>query len=197
MADLPRDGFLSAAHHTSKDQRLPHQDAAWAYAWEQLDQEQRQKFYEMFRADPALKEPIGFTPDSPLSYRITPHFTYGELCLQEPERRFIRQHQCRTAVELCRFLESLRTHFGGKPVKITSGHRPRAINEQVGGASNSEHIFSVPGEGAVDVCVMGVDTAVVQKWVGENWPYSVGYGARKGFVHIGRRADGQRRRWDY
>ena len=40
------------------------------------------------------------------------------------------------------------------------------------------------------------DSAALEKWCDDNWPHSVGYAA-PAFVHLGRRADGQRRRWDY
>ena len=42
--------FLQAARHTDRDVRLPHQDAAWAYAWERLTPEERQEFLSIFRA---------------------------------------------------------------------------------------------------------------------------------------------------
>jgi hypothetical protein len=37
----------------------------------------------------------------------------------------------------------------------------------------------------------------VQRWCDTNWRFSLGYGASQGFVHLGRRADGRRRRWNY
>lgn len=42
--------FLQAARHTDKDERLPHQDAAWAYAWDRLTVEERAEFLSIFRA---------------------------------------------------------------------------------------------------------------------------------------------------
>lgn len=47
--------FLSAARHTDPSNPLPHQDAAWNWAWEQFTAEQRSEFLEMFRAAPAPK----------------------------------------------------------------------------------------------------------------------------------------------
>ena len=139
----------------------------------------------------------GFTPQSSFDLRITPHFTYGEFALGQEARRFQHPYQCRVALELAQFLETLRTAFGNKAVIITSGYRPDAINRACGGARDSEHLFSAPGVGAVDVAVDGVSAAEVQRWIDKHWPFSVGYGAEKGFVHVGRRADGGRRRWDY
>jgi len=52
--------FLQAARYTDKDTRLPHQDAAWRWAWGLLTEEQRKEFFEMYRAAPDPKE--GLTP---------------------------------------------------------------------------------------------------------------------------------------
>ena len=134
--------------------------------------------------------------DAPFSARITPHITLGEFALNEEARRFDRLDQLQIAAELAAFLERVRVAFGGKPVIITSGYRPPAINRAVGGASSSEHLYQ-PGCGAVDFYVKGADINAVQNWCDKNWPYSVGYGAPKGFVHLGIRAGRPRVRWDY
>lgn len=138
-----------------------------------------------------------FTPKSPFSTKVTAHITYGELALQSEARRFQHQYQCDTALELCKFLEKVRAAFGGKPVIITSGYRPPAINAQVGGASNSEHLYSAANVGAVDFYLDGVSVQAVQDYCDQHWPYSVGYGAPKGFVHLGIRAGRPKVRWDY
>ena len=102
-----------------------------------------------------------------------------------------------TAAELAAFMERARTAFGGKPVIITSGYRPAAINRAVGGASGSEHLYDAPGVGAVDFYIDGADIYKLQDWCDKNWPHSLGYGALKGFVHLGIRAGRPRVRWDY
>ena len=136
-----------------------------------------------------------FTPHSPYTTLITPHFTYAELTLNEPARRFTDQGQCDIAAEICQFLEKARAKFG--PLKITSGHRPPAVNAAVGGASNSEHLYK-PGCGAVDVYPINGDGMAFEKWCDEQWPFSVGYGmAYRGFVHLGIREGRPRVRWDY
>jgi GH24 family phage-related lysozyme (muramidase) len=136
------------------------------------------------------------TPNAPLSFRVTPHITYGELCLNEERRRFVNEAQCQIATELCIFIEKARTHFGQKPVIITSAHRPPAVNQAVGGASNSEHLFQ-PGCGAIDWYIQGIPVKTVQDWCVKNWPYSTGLGAAKGFIHTGVRASRARVVWDY
>jgi len=151
----------------------------------------------MPKSPPAQQEPAKLTPASPFSSRLTPHITLGEFALGQEARRFDHQHQVDTAAELAAFLERARTAFGNKPVIVTSGYRPPAINRSVGGASGSEHLFNAPGVGAVDWYIQGVDIYKLQDWCDKNWPFSVGYGAAKGFVHLGIRAGRPRVRWDY
>ncbi len=67
----------------------------------------------------------------------------------------------------------------------------------MGGASSSEHLYSAPGVGAVDFYIQGADINAVQSWVDSEWPYSLGYGAAKGFCHVGIRAGRPRVRWNY
>ena len=143
------------------------------------------------------QQPAKLTPDSPFSARITPHVRLGEFALDQEARRFDLQHQVDTAAELAAFMERCRRQFGGKPVVITSGYRPPAVNRSVGGASSSEHLYNAPGIGAVDFYIEGVAVQAVQDWCDREWPYSLGYGAPKGFVHLGIRAGRPRVRWDY
>lgn len=157
---------------------------------------QRRRAAEVALAKGGVASPA-FNPQSPFSYRVTPNVRYGEFALDQEVRRFDEQHQCDTAVELAQFLEKVRTQFGGKPIRITSGYRPGAINRSVGGASSSEHIYNAPGIGAVDFLIDGADIHAVQDWCDANWPYSLGYGAKKGFVHLGIRRGRPRVRWDY
>jgi GH24 family phage-related lysozyme (muramidase) len=137
------------------------------------------------------------TPRSPFIALLTPHIRVGEFALDQEARRFHHQHQIDTAAELAAFLERVRQQFGGRPIVITSGYRPPAINRSVGGASGSEHLFDAPGVGAVDFYVKGADIRAVEKWIDGVWPYSLGYGAVKGFHHVGIRKGRPRLRWPY
>ncbi len=150
----------------------------------------------LFIGKPPLQQSTPrFTPASPFSTRVTPHITYGELCLGEERRRFRNQGQCDIATELCTFIEKARAQFGNKPVVITSGHRPPAVNQAVGGASDSEHLYK-PGCGAIDWYIQGVPVKTVQDWCVKNWPYSTGLGAPQ-FIHTGVRAGRPKVVWDY
>jgi GH24 family phage-related lysozyme (muramidase) len=148
-------------------------------------------------ATPQQQEPARLSPNSSFTARITPHIQLGEFALFQEARRFDHQHQIDTAAELAAFMERCRVQFGGKPVVITSGYRPAAINRLVGGASSSEHLYDAPSVGAVDFYIKGADINAVQDWCDKNWPYSLGYGAPKGFVHLGIRRGRPRVRWDY
>lgn len=143
------------------------------------------------------QNPAKLSPNSAFTARITPHITLGEFALFQEARRFDHQYQVDTAAELAAFLERARTRFGGKPVIITSGYRPRTINTAVGGSSGSEHLYNAPNVGAVDFYIREVNINHVQDWCDANWPYSLGYGAPKGFVHLGMRQGRPRVRWDY
>jgi predicted chitinase len=147
---------------------------------------------------PQQQQPAKLSPSSQFSRRITPHITIGEFALNQEARRFNHQFQVDTAVELAAFLERVRVAFGGKPVIITSGYRNAIINRSVGGASGSEHLYNAPSVGAVDFYIQGAGINAVQAWCDKEWPCSVGYGAAKGFVHLGIRGAARPRiRWDY
>jgi GH24 family phage-related lysozyme (muramidase) len=143
----------------------------------------------------AEPETAKLRPGSPFTARITPHIRLGEFALDQEARRFETQDQLDIAAELAAFLERVRVQFGGKPIVVTSGYRPPSINAQVGGASNSEHLYK-PGCGAVDFVIEGADMMAVQRWCDQNWPYSLGY-AEPQFIHLGIRNSRAKVRWDY
>jgi putative NIF3 family GTP cyclohydrolase 1 type 2 len=144
-----------------------------------------------------LTTDVKFTPDKPFSFSVTPNIKYGELALNEEARRFNKQFQCDTAMVLCQFAERVRAAFGNKPVVVTSGFRPPKINAQVGGSARSEHLYDAPDTGAIDFYIAGADIYAVQSWVDAHWPYSLGYGAQKGFLHLGIRPGRPKTRWNY
>jgi hypothetical protein len=146
------------------------------------------------------KEPdkkTGFNPWSPFTFKVTPNITYGELTLNQEARRFTKQYQCDTALEICQFLEKVRSAFGNRPLIITSASRPEPINKRVGGAKNSEHTYDAPSKGAIDFYIEGASVYAVQEWCDKSWPYSIGYGAPKGFIHCGIRQGRPKARWTY
>ena len=53
--------FLAAARATSRPAPLPHQQAAWNYAWDLLTSEEQATFLDKFRSDPPPKETLAPT----------------------------------------------------------------------------------------------------------------------------------------
>ena len=158
----------------------------------------RQTEGKLWAGNQQQQPPAKLSPSSHFSRHITPHITIGEFALNQEARRFNHQFQVDTAAELAAFLERVRSAFGGKPVIITSGYRNAIINRSVGGASGSEHLYNAPSVGAVDFYIQGADINAVQAWCDKEWPCSLGYGAPKGFVHLGIRGAARPRiRWDY
>lgn len=141
--------------------------------------------------------PARFTPDAPFDHQVTPHIQYGEIALWSENRRFKFQSQCDIALELCRFLETARAHFGGTPIIITSGYRPPSVNAAVGGSPQSEHLYDRADTGAIDWYLKHVNIYTLQEWCLSNWPYSTGKGAPMGFVHTGMRTGRPRVSWTY
>jgi hypothetical protein len=176
-------------------EELPHQIAAWGALEAALTPKQLQDFADLYRAAPELKVDQ-FKPSSPFSFKLTLNVAYGEFAQQSETRRFVAQHQCDTALVLAQFVQKARDHFMG-PAIITSGYRPPKINAQVGGASQSEHLYDAKDTGAVDFYIDGTSVYTLQDWADKAWPYSLGYGAPKGFIHIGMRPGKPRIRWVY
>ena len=135
--------------------------------------------------------------DDPFSTRLSANFTLGEFALGQPEGRFTEQYQVYTAAEIVAFLERVRVTFGGKRIVITSGYRPATMNKMVNGDISAEHLYNAPNVGAVDFCMDGADMDKVKSWCDKQWPYSVGYDASKGFVHLGIREGRPKVRYDY
>ena len=93
---------------------------------------------------------------------------------------------------LVAMLQAIRSHFG-KPLIITSGYRSPSYNKQVGGASNSQHLYGK----AADFKVPSADITAVHAWCDQAFPNSgLGLYVRSGgwgWIHIDSR--GHRARW--
>jgi len=178
-------------------EELPRWNKGGGKVLEGLVRRRRDELDLFLKGTKPLTNDVRFTPDKPFNFQVTPNIKYGELTLNQEARRFNKQHQCDTALMLCQFAERARTAFGNKPVVITSGYRPAKINAEAGGSARSEHLYDAPDTGAIDFYVEGVNTYELQKWADAHWGYSLGYGAPKGFIHVGIRPGRPRVRWDY
>jgi hypothetical protein len=89
-------------------------------------------------------------------------------------------------------LEALRREFG-RPMTLTSASRCKAHNEAVGGHPKSLHIGDVPQHpgqtGSLAVDVATPDGAYRGQLFQVAWKhgFSVGWNAKKGFIHLDRR----------
>lgn len=92
-------------------------------------------------------------------------------------------------VETAKVFGSIRSKMG-VPLTINSGYRPAAINRQVGGVSNSQHVRGL----ALDISCGNLDKllAVTRQVIRERGSGGIGLGMRRGFIHfdIGRNRKG-------
>ncbi len=186
-----RDTFL--ADCSTWDKGLTHQLEAWEWLQEQLDPKVLAEFASRFSPDPT--ELIGSAVESsPLPQKraidwddfdckISKYFTVGEVTNRDSRRipasgSDVAKNILSMAIELDKIREAW-----GKPIRVTSWYRPVAINRAIGGASRSQHIC---GRG-VDIHPLNGDIVAFQGWLDDRWFGALGYGARRGFVHLDNR----------
>ena len=102
--------------------------------------------------------------------------TNGDTC-RIPSDDTIKQNIFTLAQELDKVREAW-----GSGIIVTSWYRPLAVNKKVGGAKTSQHIQG----SAVDIKPCNGKIYKFQDWLDkEIWQdKALGYGAKKGFVHI-------------
>lgn len=101
--------------------------------------------------------------------KLSEHFTLGELIRSETaERKGIdnmpSDHQVHKLKRICtEILEPIRMHFG-KPFRPNSGYRSIALNQEIGGASKSQHCKCE----AVDIEIAGISNYDLAVWIKDN-----------------------------
>lgn len=111
--------------------------------------------------------------------KISRFFTVGEVTQNDPRRIPPNGAIALNVIRLAWELDKIRDEWGG-PIGVTSWYRPPAINKAVGGVANSPHL-----EGwAADIYPIGGDVFKLQSWLDPRWHGRLGYGAKKGFVHV-------------
>ncbi|WP_024547132.1 D-Ala-D-Ala carboxypeptidase family metallohydrolase [Picosynechococcus sp. NKBG15041c] len=131
--------------------------------------------------------------------KVSRYFTVGEV-IQNDDRRIPTSPQVQlNIIRLAWELDKVRAEWGA-PIGVTSWHRPTAINKAIGGVANSPHIEGL----AADIYPIGRDLMQFQTWLDARWYGRLGYGAKKGFVHVDLRggkgfnsAGAKGTRWNY
>jgi zinc D-Ala-D-Ala carboxypeptidase len=88
------------------------------------------------------------------------HFTFGELnnCNSDWSGGAVSAAQAKSnALRTMWKLEAMRHALGDKPLRVTSGFRSKACNDQVGGAPSSRHLYGDAadlGAGSHSLCTL-------------------------------------------
>lgn len=132
--------------------------------------------------DPLAAAPLILAfPDA----QISEHFRLSEFRPGRHSYEYIRLHPASVQA-----LEDIRAR-AGRPVNVTSGYRPPAYNQEVGGVSNSCHIDGL----AADIYCDGLTTDQLYDICVAVIGYrgGVGYYPSSGFIHVDLR--GYEARW--
>lgn len=133
---------------------------------------------------------------------VSKFFTVQEVT--KGDRRRIPQKDSAAVKNILNFakeLDKVREAWG-HPLGVSSWFRPEPINSQQRGAQGSKHTLGV----AADIYPLaGGSVTDLQRWLDSRWGDALGYGARKGFVHVDCRGGGGldktglkgKVRWDY
>lgn len=122
--------------------------------------------------------------------KISKYFSVIEVTKGDPKRIPTNQAHIANILRLAKELDEIREAWGA-PIGVTSWYRPIPVNRAIGGAKNSQHING----SAADIYPIDDEILPFQSWLDKRWDKALGYGAKKGFVHIDLRPN--RIRWNY
>ncbi|MBW4540702.1 MAG: hypothetical protein KME43_16360 [Myxacorys chilensis ATA2-1-KO14] len=125
------------------------------------------------------------------SASVGKHFTVAEVTQNDDHRIPARGSDEEVAIlKLAVELDKIRDAWGSA-IGVTSWYRPYAINQAVGGVSNSQHIYG----SAADIYTMDDRNEEFEAFLDRNWGGGLGYGiaSGRGFTHLDLREGG----WKY
>ena len=115
--------------------------------------------------------------------KLSEHFTVREFACHDGS------DTVKIDMQLIRQLETIRAHFGGKPIHINSAYRTPEHNAKVGGSKTSYHMKGM----AADIVVQGVDSRTVAQYAESLGINGIGWYEAKKFTHLDNRS--RRVRW--
>jgi hypothetical protein len=191
------------------DAGLEHQVEAWDWLQTQIPPSALAEFHRRFTPGKSVgmaTESVVKTFDpskidwSNPNCKISEYFRVLEVTMGDPDRVPLPNSEiAKNIIVMAQELDKVRKGFG-KPITTSSWNRPPLINNAVGGASKSQHLW---GKG-VDIYPLDGNVNDLQAFCDKHWYGALGYGAHKGFVHLDNRngkgyeTGGEKGpRWDY
>lgn len=114
------------------------------------------------------------------SAKISKYFSVGEVTKNDSRRIPIAGSAIeKNILALARELDKIREDWDSAII-VTSWYRPLMVNRSVGSNDDSQHIQGR----AVDIKPANKDLVRFQSWLDQFWFGALGYGAKKGFVHL-------------
>lgn len=143
-------------------------------------------------------EPVKARSDADINWKesdcmISQFFTVGEVTQLDPRRIPTDAGVIKNILAIAKELDKIRKKWGA-PIGVTSWYRPAAVNAEVGGVSNSQHIMG----GAVDVYDISGRAQEFETFLDREWgdrALGRGVASGRGFTHLDLRLG--RLRWDY
>lgn len=155
---------------------------AWAEHWDVVDEKNNGNL-------PVIVSQIDWTNSDS---RISKYFSVGEVTNNDPRRIPTDNTIKQNIITLAQELDKVREAWGSGII-VTSWYRPPAVNRAIGGATRSQHLSGK----AADIRPVQGDLYRFQDWLDKGlWSdKALGYGAKKGFVHVDLRPG--KIRWNY
>lgn len=114
-----------------------------------------------------------------MSAKVSKYFTVGEVTHNSKERIPTDPATIGRIIRLAHEADKVREAWGSALI-VTSWHRPLAVNRRIGSGDRSRHI---KGD-AFDVRPANGQLLTFQAWIDSRWYGALGYGAKRGFVHL-------------